>query len=223
MRNFVAFGLAAAAVGSASASIITQWDFNGTLNTTTPATAIGTGSASLFGGTTGASAGGSPNDPATSSDNRWNTTTYAAQGTGSGTRGVEYTVSTAGFQNIVFSADIRNSNTSSAWIEVLASYNGGAFGSVGTFMATDGDQWNSRTIALGAGADNASSVTIRIVSIFAPGTSAYAPARTVGSNYAASGTIGYDLVTFSGTAVPTPGSLALLALGGMVATRRRGR
>lgn len=222
MRMGMAIGLAAVAAGSASADIITQWDFNGTLNLTSPATSIGTGTAGLLSGNTAASASGSPNDPAPSaSDNRWNTTTYAAQGQDSGARGVEYSISTVGFSGITFTADIRNSNTSSAYVQILASYDGVNFSdSLGIFQATDGDQWNTRSVSLGAAADNNANVKIRVVAVFAPGSNAYVASRS-SSTYATSGTIGYDLVTFSGTAVPTPGSLALLGLGGLIATRRR--
>jgi hypothetical protein len=227
MRSFVAQALAASVVvsfaGTASAAIITQWDFNGdraAKNLNNPATSIGLGVASLIGGTTAEWASGSPNDPAVTLDDRWNTRTYAAQGTGSGTRGVEYAVSTLGYTGISFTADIRNSNTSSAWIQILASYDGTSFSSVGTFQATGGDQWNSRAISLGALADNNANLKIRVVAIFAPGSNSYIPANS-SSSYATTGTLGYDLVTFNGTLIPTPGSVALLAMGGLVATRRR--
>jgi hypothetical protein len=224
MRSTVLSALAVLAfAGTTQAAVITQWDFNGdraAKNLASPATSIGLGVASLVGGTTATWAGGSPNDPAASLDDRWNSTTYAAQGTGSGTRGTEYAVSTLGYTGINFSADIRNSNTSSAWIEIFAAYDGVNFSSVGTFQATGGDQWNSRSVNLGAAADNNANLKIRVLAIFAPGSNAYVPANS-GSSYATSGTLGYDLVTFNGTLIPTPGSVALLALGGLVATRRR--
>lgn len=216
--------LVASVAGSASAAIITQWDFNGVqagLNTTNPATSIGLGTASLLAGNTATFAGGSPNDPAASNDNRWNSSTYAAQGTGSGTRGVEYAVSTVGYQNISFGADIRNSNTSSAFVQILAALDGINFtSSLGIFSATAGDQWNVRTASLGAGANNNANLKIRVVSIFAPGGSVYVPANP-SSTYGTTSTIGYDLVTFNGDLIPTPGSVALLGLAGLAANRRR--
>ncbi len=224
MRMYMAAALVASVAGSASAAIITQWDFNGDRagkSLTNPATSIGLGSASLVGGTTAAFAAGSPNDPAVSNDDRWNSSTYAAQGVGSGTRGVEYAVSTVGYQNISFAADIRNSNTSSAFVQILAALDGINFtSSLGIFSATAGDQWNVRTASLGAGANNNANLKIRVVAIFAPGGNVYTPANPT-SSYATSGTIGYDLVTFSGDLIPTPGSVALLGLAGLVATRRR--
>ena len=224
MRMYMAAALVASVAGSASAAIITQWDFNGVqagLNLANPATSIGFGTASLLAGNTAAFAAGSPNDPAVSNDNRWNSTTYAAQGVGSGTRGVEYAVSTVGFQNISFGADIRNSNTSSAFIQILAALDGINFTtSLGIFSATAGDQWNVRTATLGAGADNNANLKIRVVSIFAPGGNVYVAANP-GSNYATTGTIGYDLVTFSGERIPTPGSVALFGIASLAAVRRR--
>lgn len=224
MRTATASALVFVLAGSASATVITQWDFNGDRagkSLTSPAASSGLGTAALIGGTTAAWAAGSPNDPATLSDDRWNTTTYASQGAGSGTRGVEYAVSTLGFTGVTFSADIRNSNTSSAYIEILAAYDGVSFStSLGVFNATAGDQWNSRSVSLGTAADNNASLRIRVVAVFAPGTSAYAASQS-GSTYATSGTIGYDLVTFEGTRVPTPGTLVLAAAGGLAMLRRR--
>ena len=49
---------------------------------------------------------------------------------------------------------------------------------------------------------------VRIVSIFAPNTSAYAP-TSLTANYSPSGTVRFDLVTFEGVAVPAPAALAL--------------
>jgi hypothetical protein len=224
MRSFVLSTLVVAALaGTTQAAVITQWDFNGdraAKSLTSPATSIGLGVASLIGGTSATWAAGSPNDPASSNDDRWNSSTYAAQGAGSATRGVEYAVSTLGYTGINFSADIRNSNTSSAWIGIFAAFDGINFSSIASFQATAGDQWNARSVNLGAAADNNANLKIRVLAIFAPGTNAYAAANP-GSSYATTGTLGYDLVTFNGTLIPTPGSAALLALGGLVATRRR--
>ncbi|CAG1004182.1 hypothetical protein PHYC_03122 [Phycisphaerales bacterium] len=53
--------------------------------------------------------------------------------------------------------------------------------------------------------------------MFKPGSGSY-QAATVGSNYATSGTLRYDMVTVN---TPAPGALALMALGGAVIARRR--
>ncbi|MFQ3684326.1 MAG: hypothetical protein SNJ51_18835, partial [Roseiflexus sp.] len=106
--------LAAPYRAAATATIITQWTFNspvpdGSTATGTTDPAIGSGTAALIGGVTatfasGDASGGST-DPATGDDSAWNTTTYAPQGTGDRTRGVQFAVSTVGFQNIRFSFD----------------------------------------------------------------------------------------------------------------------
>jgi len=75
---------------TATTTIITQWTFNSSTpdgNTATGTTdpAIGSGTASLVGGTTATFASGDAgtgsSDPATGDDSAWNTTTYAPQGT----------------------------------------------------------------------------------------------------------------------------------------------
>ena len=104
---------------TATTTIITQWTFNSptpdnNTNTGTTDPAIGSGIASLVGGTTatfasGDASGGST-DPATGDDSAWNTTTYyAPQGTQDRQRGVQFAVSTVGYQNIRFSFDLRHS------------------------------------------------------------------------------------------------------------------
>jgi hypothetical protein len=67
-------------------------DANTATGTTSPF--VGAGSASLIGGITssfasGDATGGS-SDPATGDDSGWQTTTYAAQGAGNKTRGVQF-------------------------------------------------------------------------------------------------------------------------------------
>ncbi len=228
MKNLLIAATVVALGGVANAQIITAWDFNGTLNTTSPATSIGVGSASLVGGATGASAGGSPNDPAVSSDNRWNTSTYPAQGTGSGTRGARFNVSTALYTNIIVKFDQRFSNTSNRWSLFQITTDGGTtWSSAGIAGAlfentAGGDQWNVRTYNLSsvAGVANNANFGFRIMSVFNPSTSQY-QASNSGSSYATSGTVGYDLVQVSGQPVPEPATMAALGLGVAAALRRR--
>ena len=89
--------------GSVSAQVtIAQWGFDA--EAITPD--VGSGVAANIGGTTTAYAGGNP-----STGKGWNTTPYPDQGTASGTAGVQFTVSTAGYSNIIVTWDNRNSNT----------------------------------------------------------------------------------------------------------------
>jgi hypothetical protein len=100
---------------AANADVITQWNFEG--DTTVAST--GSGTASLVGGTTATFATG--NGPGRG----WNTTTYAAQSTGSGTRGVSFLTATAGFTDISLTFDLRASGTGSRWAQVDYTLDGG--------------------------------------------------------------------------------------------------
>jgi hypothetical protein len=224
---------------STAAEVVTQWNFNslpadGATGTGTTAAAIGSGTASLVGGATASfasgDASGGSSDPASGDDSGWNLTTFAAQGTGSGTRGAQFAVSTAGFENLVISFDLRHSNTSARHELLQISLDGISFSDFALFDAdAGGDRWyTGRTVDLSAvaGASDNASFAFRVVSAFAPTTGQYA-ATGVGSSYGTSGTWRMDMVTLSGTAiapVPEPGAMALLLAGlGVIGTvvRRR--
>lgn len=131
--------LVAAALASAPCAVkaqtITQWNFNSTTpdaNTATGALtpSTGAGSLALVGGTTSTFSSGSPGDPANAgTDNSGlQTTTYPAQGTGSGTAGVQYNVSTAGYNgSIQISLDFRQSGTTSRYFQLQLSTDGTTF------------------------------------------------------------------------------------------------
>jgi hypothetical protein len=226
-----------AAFGAAHASLapqtIVQWNFNSNpadnaTSTGTLTPNIGTGTASLVGGTTETFAtGAGSSDPATADDSGWNTTTYAAQGAGDRTRGVQFAVSTAGWFDVVVSWDQRHSNTAARHVQFQYSTDGVSFIDHGAlFVGDSGDTWfNGRTVDLSTvvGVNNNPNFAFRIVSAFAPDTSAYQASRT-GSTYSTGGTLRFDMVTVS--AVPEPEAYALMLAGlgmlGWVARRRRG-
>jgi len=245
--------LAAPAIlaGAANAQI-TQWNFNSVVpdaatgtGTTTPN--IGTGSISNIGGTTttfasGDASGGS-SDPATGDDSGWNLTTFPAQSAGSGTAGLQGLTSTAGFQDIVVSWDLRTSNSGSRYYQFQYTLDGSAaipsyipFGGDASniFTSGGGDFWNngnSVNLSSIAGANNNANFGFRIVSVFSPvgftqttlGLATFGPnagyraANADDRAYATSGTWRFDLVTV----VPAPGALALMGMGGLLVTRRR--
>ena len=93
----------------------------------------------------------------------------------------------------------------------------------GIFIAgLGGDTWyNGRAVSLAgiAGVADNASFAFRIVAVFAPGTSGYV-ASTETSTWAGPGTLRLDMVTVMGT-VPAPGALAVLAMAGLVGSRRR--
>ena len=236
---FLAAAAAAFTALPATADTLVSWDFNSPVadgNTGTGSTmpAIGSGSVSLVGGTTASfasgDASGGSSDPASGDDSGWNTSTYAAQGAGDRSRGAAFTVSTAGYENLVLGYDLRHSNTSSRFEAVQYSLDGSTWIDAALFDANQGgDRWyNGRTINLSAVAGAADNVSFafRVVAAFAPGTAQYL-ATTAGSNYGTTGTWRFDSVTLSGTPVaviPEPQTLVLLLAGlgavGFVARRR---
>lgn len=224
---------------AALADTIVQWNFNSVpadSSTATGSTAASTGSgmASLIGGVTGAfgsgSANGGSSDPAATDNSGWQTTGYAAQGVGDLSRGAQFQTSTVGYENILFSYDLRHSNTSSRYEAVQYSLDGINFTTAATFDGNAGDTWfKGRTVDLTSFNDvvaNVANLYLRVVATFAPGTTAYAPANA-GSSYAGTGTWRFDMVTVSGSvipAVPEPKNYAMLLAGlgmlGFIARRR---
>lgn len=216
--------LATSLGGIASADLIAQWDFNAQ----SLAPSLGMGVLSTTGGTSG----GTFSQAAGSSDPLqpgfgWQTSGYPAQGQASGTAGIEIVVNTLDYEDIVVHWDQRASNTASRWTQLLCSTDGGlTFGGLDLFEATAGSAWfNNQTVDLSAiaGASHNASLVLRIVSVFAPGTSAYA-AADASSTYGG-GTWRFDMITVEGTstAVPAPGAMALLAMSGLAGARRRRR
>jgi endonuclease/exonuclease/phosphatase family metal-dependent hydrolase len=195
-------------------AVFAQWNFNsvpGDNNTGTGTTApsVGSGTASMVGGVTangtGFATGDTLFDPAGSTDNSgWNTTTYPAQGIGNKTRGVQFTVSTAGRQNIVISWSSQSSNTGSKYGRLQYTTNGIDFVDFPTAF-TNGTSFTVKTNSLAAisGVNNNTNFAFRFVSEF-ESTAAntananYVPANS-GSTYGTTGTMRYDMVTVSGT------------------------
>ncbi|MGQ0628933.1 MAG: lamin tail domain-containing protein [Phycisphaerales bacterium] len=201
---FAALALANAAGGQTT---ITAWNFNGSTPTLNPP-ATGAGTLTLVGGTTFSFNTGSPNDSGVPNQAP-NTTTYPATGTGSGTAGIEFAVSTLGHESISFSFDQRHSNSSSRFTQVQYSTDGSTFvdAPAGLFEAAGGDTWHfGRTVSFAGlpGVDNNPAFKVRVVTVFDPVSGNYLASRLT-STYAGTGTLRYDQVVISGTAVvPTP-------------------
>jgi endonuclease/exonuclease/phosphatase family metal-dependent hydrolase len=204
---------AALTVTTTQGPVIAQWDFNsptpdGNTATGTTAPSLGTGTASLIGGTTQAFAGGSSTDPAPSSDNSgWNTTTYPASGASNKTAGVQFNVSTAGRQNISIRWDHRVSNTGSKYARLRYTTNGTTFVDYpAATVETAGAIFEPKTNSLAGlpGVDNNPLFAFQIVAEFqntatGSGSAAY---YAVNGTYATTGTTRFDMVTVSGTAIP---------------------
>lgn len=208
------------------------WNFNGPKGTTDPST--GSGSAVLAGGCSANFSAGSPTDtdaPTAAENKGWNLAGFAAQGTGSGERGATFLVATTGFTGITVSWQERHSNSASRFVQFQYSLDGTSFTSdglanQGIFEATmGGDAWQGvRTVDLSpiAGAADNPKFAFRVVSIFAPDSSAYSPTNPT-SNYSATGTMRFDLVSVSGSTVPAPAALALGGMGAVIAASGRRR
>jgi hypothetical protein len=211
--------------------VFAQWNFNSaspdnntSTGTTTPV--IGSGTASLAGGTTATFATGDNNlDPAYNNDNSaWNTTAYPAASVNNKTAGAQFAVSTAGRQNIVVSWSQQSSKTGGKYFRLQYSTNSGTsfadFSTAETLtLATNYYAFTNSLVGL-PGVDNNSSFVFRIVGEFrstatGSGSAAYLAAQS-GSTYATSGTTRFDMVTVSGTTfVPAaPAQLASPVVGG---------
>lgn len=199
-------------------SIITHWDFDN--ETLIPS--IGQGIAQNIGGTTfdfnsGVNGLG------------WNTTDYQNQFENSGVSGVEFSISTEGFENLVFEFDHRSSGTASRWSQMEYSTDGGSnwtiIGNNAGGLSPHNDFYPfyfdlSSCIAC----NNNPNFVIKVVSVFSPfefvqnevsGTIAantaymrsnenadYSPHTTISSGeYSALGTWRFDNVTLKGTPV----------------------
>lgn len=211
------------AAGSAHADVVAQWNFNSvpadsSTSTGSTAASTGAGTLSLIGGVTGGFASGASNggstDPVVTDDTGFQTTGYAAQGTGDKTAGVQFNISTLGYQDVVISYDVRHSNSSSRYEMFQYSLDGVSFVDYATFDGNAGDTWfNARTIDLSsiAGADNNANFAFRVVATYAPGSSAYAASSTA---YATTGTWRFDMVTLNAvSAVPEPETYGMLLSG----------
>lgn len=189
-------------------NVVTKWDFNGSFNTTTPAPSYGSGTASLVGSVTGASAGGSSNDTANAlseglANNGWQTTTYPTNNNiaNNKTAGAGFNVSTIGYRNLKISYDSRNSNTGSKYMRLQYTTNGTDFTDypAASVFSIPGS-FESRLLDLTGfpGVRNNANFGFRVVSEY-ENTANYGVGATnyvaASGNYGVSGTIRYDIVT----------------------------
>lgn len=210
---------------------LARFDFNtpdnnaatGTLVSTTGMGSIGTvgGATTFFGFGTGSS------DPELGADNSaWGVGSFPAQGTSSGTVGIEGAVSTAGYNSIRLQFDQKNQPSSNKFYEVqVRTAPAGPFASVATYGIAAADIWeNAKSFDLTAAipaAGNNPDFAFRVVAVFQPGTTQY-----VASEAGFNGNIPtlFDVVRVDGFVIPEPSSLviAILAVAMLKLRFRRG-
>lgn len=173
----------------------------------------GNGTAANVGGTTTAFAAGITGNP----DRAWNTTTYPEQATGSKTAGVEFIVSTAGYENIQFSFHQRNSGTASRYEILQYTTNGSTW--VDHEIFTNGPPHDTFIehnfdFTSVAGANDNPNFGVRLLAVFSPdgftdplepftvwpANTAYRATRD-DRNYSPLGTWRFDEVLFTGTTI----------------------
>jgi hypothetical protein len=206
------------------------WNFNDS-NTVVDGGVNG-GTVALVGGTTASFASGSPLDGP--QNQGYNTTTYATQGQGNLTRGVQFNTPTTGYMNVTVQFDVRWSNTASKYLRFQYTYDGVNWINGPQLVAGAGDQWYSQGPGAGSrfsysffadtNADNNPNFAFRILAEFAPGQNGYVAANPP-STYGPGGTLRYDLVEVRGEVVPEPASMVALGVGlaSLVGLRRRNK
>lgn len=226
MRGTVALGAIVWTSSATAQTIIAKWTFNAGVRNPPE---IGSGTAAYVGGTAAPSSGefpsGTTGSGSTDGGLAWGSSSYPFTTMLSGTAGVQFEVSTSGYQNIRLRYDAMASNTASRWLLMQYSTDGGSFISDPTGpKAFSGNSWaNNRLLDLTgiAAANDNPAFKFRIVSVFCPtaflanGTafdanSAYQPTGTTATQTynGTTGTIRFDAVTVSGNPIgDTPPSV----------------
>jgi hypothetical protein len=180
----------------ADATKLAQWNFNGTTNPST-----GQGTARLVGGVTATFNLGTLSDPAPTNNTAWNSAGYPAQLTGNRSAGVEFAVSTAGYQDVLLTWEERHSPTASKYTRLLYRSNGTNYivGVGFTNPVSDNFVYYMADLSGAPGVADNPNFAFRLVSEFESsalgGTNDNYAATLTGQNYGSSGTIRFDQVT----------------------------
>jgi len=212
-RKLVSLLMLGFSVTSYGQSYVAKWDFNSIVNDAATATGVntpslGTGVFNTVGGVTNTYAAGNPNDLNTTDNSGFQTTGYPALGSNPKTGGVQFDLSTVGFNKVQLEFYQRLSNTAAnTWVLQYTLDNTGlSTGNVvvwtdaTTYTFTPaptgtGDTWYLRTFDFSAigGLNNNANAGFRVVSDFDPITGNYLAARST-STYSTGGTCRFDLV-----------------------------
>ncbi len=231
-KALAVIGLITVVISSAQATIITQWNFNdgdtgnfpGGVNSPSPS--IGEGQALAVGNVTlDRISGIGSSDPEVIDLNRaWGARGYDPFEVAQGLAGVEFRVSTMGFENIRLKLDQNKDPRSLRFSQIEVSVGGIVYTPVALIdgsLVNRPDFWfNSLDFDLSGvpGVSNNSQIGIRIVSVFPEESSVGG-----GDDWETSAGVYYDQVTIYSEAVPEPVSvlgLAGLALAGLVRRKR---
>jgi hypothetical protein len=224
LGNYTTSSVANLTLLATPATNLARWDFNATnlLVVTTPTASIGSGTASLLNGVTATFSSGTYSDPAGTpgaANSGWNTATYPPQGTSNKTAGVQFNVSTLGYQNILLTWEERHSDTASKYVRLQYTTDGTTFvdGDVFTMLSLNNSfVFYTSDLSGIPGVNNNANFAFRIVSEW--------EATAIGnsnSNYVAtgtsSGTMRYDLVSVYGNAAGAP-TLASTTISNIIGT-----
>jgi len=221
VTNGLGFGVASTpillTVTATHGVTIAQWGFNDTnAPLSAPPPTVGMGTASLFGGVTATYATGVSTDPG-DTNQAWNTTSYPAQGTGNQTAGVQFNVSTVGYQNIFLTWNERHSSTASRYTRLQYSTDGASFTDLDLNAMNEDSTYFLLPRNLGAipAVNNNPNFAFRIVSEFESVASPFYVGTT--GDYRTAGTIRFDLVTVYGDPLgavpPAPTTISRLISG----------
>ncbi|RIK80721.1 MAG: PEP-CTERM sorting domain-containing protein [Planctomycetota bacterium] len=219
---------------SAHAVVVHQWNFNsvppnGNTSNGTTSPNIGTGTLSLLGGLNLNYDVGSSSDPAPTDNSAARLWAFPAQGAGDMSAGVQFSVSTVGYLDPIFTFSLQQNDRSSRYGAIQYSLDGANFVTLSFFNDTNSASFDSYTANLSSipGADNNANLKFRILSAYeltakGSGASSYA---TINGNYSSgnnnvnqpNGTWRLDMVTLSATAVPEASAAWFCGLGLAVA------
>lgn len=137
-----------------------------------------------------------------------NSYNYPAQGTNSKSAGLQFKVSTAGYKNILVSADVRQGGTSANKLMLQYTVDGSTWEKAITYTTDDNDTWYLRNFNFKnvPGVNNNPLFAIRFVTNFDDdiiGQSVYVPV-SASNVYSPSGSIRYDNVIIRGEKQNTP-------------------
>jgi hypothetical protein len=218
LGNYTTSSVANLTLLATPATNLARWDFNATnlLVVTTPTASIGSGTASLLNGVTATFSSGTYSDPAGTpgaANSGWNTATYPPQGTSNKTAGVQFNVSTLGYQNILLTWEERHSDTASKYVRLQYTTDGTTFvdGDVFTMLSLNNSfVFYTSDLSGIPGVNNNANFAFRIVSEW--------EATAIGnsnSNYVA--TVTSYLVSVYGNAAGAP-TLASTTISNIIGT-----